>query len=84
MNDIYLYLVEIKWYDAYEDKETVNRFYAFANSIKDLGERIDSTFSYIKKIKIQEVDWKEDDNQFLYVDNLSKEVLNLINEGNKF
>ena len=79
-----LYFVEVKWYSEFEDICHTSSFYAFAKSLGDLGSRIDDAFNYIEKVKIREVNEELDDSNFFYVDGLSRNVIELIDEANKF
>ena len=49
-----------------------------------MGNRIDGAFNYIDKVKIREVNEELDDSNFFYVDGLSKNVIELIDEANNF
>lgn len=79
-----LYFVEVKWYSEFEDTCHTSSFYAFAKGLGDLGSRIDDAFNYIEKVKIREINEELDDSNFFYVDGLSKNVIELIDEANKF
>lgn len=79
-----LYFVEVKYYVESEDTCYTNSFYAFAKGLGDLGSRIDNAFNYIEKVKIQEINEELDDSNFFYVDGLSRNVIELIDEANKF
>ena len=78
-----LYFVEVKYYSEFEETYYTNSFYAFAKDLGDLGSRIDKVFNYIEKVKIREVNEDLDDSNFFYVDGLSRNVIELIDEANK-
>ena len=84
MKENSLYFVKVKWYNDMSNEDITSLFYTFADSFADLGKRIDETFPYIEKIKIQEISSYMGDSGFLYVDGLNKEILHTINEINCF
>ena len=84
------YFIKVKWYNEYanlehgEQEEVTNCFYAFAPSISSLATRIDNTFSDILEVKIKEISSICENENFFYVDTLTKEERQKIEDCNGY
>lgn len=77
-----LYFATINWYEEYTDRNLTNKCYIFAPSYADACEQIETQFSYIENIHLEEIACDCGPTTMLYVPDDSDIILAINNENN--
>ena len=77
-----LYFAIIHWYDDYSDKDLINKCYVFSISYADACKQINTQFSNIERIDIEEIAGDCGPTAILYVPDDSDIITAINNENN--
>lgn len=77
-----LYFATIHWYEDYSDKNLITKCYIFSPSYADACKQIDTQFSYIEHIDIEELSCDCGPTAILYVPDDSDIITAINNENN--